>query len=378
MTVVSPAPSTSLDQWLAEWPSVRASVDDLVLSLKRRQLTGSYDTAKRTTMLLSEMLNSVDWKTAGEITEKVRSLGDMLTKAHPQELAIGNVVRRVLYIIREEHANALKSPPPSAKLEARTSSTFSASGASRSYQSRSLGSILTPGTDADMSTPIADLKSSVMEALAELIDEIDSLHVNIADQAMEYIHADEVILTYGLSTSVEEFLKNAAKKREFKVIVVESAPSLNGQEMAHALAQSGMDVTVIPDSAVFAMMSRVNKVVIPAAAVVANGGLIAQSGLQNIALAAMKCSVPVVCVAGIIKLCPLYAHDLDVLNELVSPSQIYNYEDTVDNLEVLNPAFDYVPPEFVSLYITNTGAHQPSYIYRLLAEYYSPQDYQLA
>ncbi|CAI5747332.1 unnamed protein product [Peronospora destructor] len=234
------------------------------------------------------------------------------------------------------------------------------------------------GTDTDLSIPIADLKLSVMEGIAELVDEIDSLHVNIADQAMEYIHTDEVILTFGLSLSVEAFLKTAAKKRSFKVIVVESAPSLNGQRTAHALAESGIDVTVIPDSAVFALMARVNKVVVPAVAVVANGGLIAQSGLQNIALAAKKCSVPVVCVAGLIKLSPLYAHDLDVLSELLSPSSIYSYEDTVDNLEVLNPAYDYVPPECVRIFITNTGAHQPSYIYRLLAEYYSPQDYQLS
>lgn len=141
-----------------------------------------------------------------------------------------------------------------------------------------------------------------------------------------------MILTYGLSKSVEEFLKTAAKKRNFKVIVVESAPSLNGQKMGHSLAANGIDATIIPDSAVFAMMARVNKVVIPAAAVVANGGLIAQSGLHNIALAAKKCSVPVVCVAGLIKLCPLYAHDLDVLNELVAPANIFNYEDTVENV----------------------------------------------
>ena len=145
------------------------------------------------------------------------------------------------------------------------------------------------------------------------------------------IHS-EVILTFGRSLSVEAFLKTAAKKRSFKVIVVESAPSLNGQRTAHALAESGIHVTIIPDSAVFTLMARVNKVVVPAAAVVANGGLIAQSGLQNIALAAKKCSVPVVCVAGLIKLSPLYAHDLDVLSELLAPSSIYDYEDTVDNV----------------------------------------------
>ncbi|KAG6620777.1 translation initiation factor eif-2b beta subunit [Phytophthora cinnamomi] len=362
------APTEELKEWLDAWPAVRDLVDELLLSLKRRQLRGSYETAKMTTSVLSKVLETVEWSTAGEILEKIRQLGHMLTKAHAHELAIGNVVRRVLYIIREEHSNALK-----------LSSADAAPPSSRNNNlSRSLGTILTPGTDTDLSIPIADLKLSVMEGIAELVDEIDSLHVNIADQAMEYIHTDEVILTFGMSLSVEAFLKMAAKKREFKVIVVESAPSLNGQRTAHALAESGIHVTVIPDSAVFALMARVNKVVVPAAAVVANGGLIAQSGLQNIALAAKKCSVPVVCVAGLIKLSPLYAHDLDVLSELLAPSSIYNYEDTVDNLEVLNPAYDYVPPECVRIFITNTGAHQPSYIYRLLAEYYSPQDYQLS
>ncbi|KAK1944073.1 Translation initiation factor eIF-2B subunit beta [Phytophthora citrophthora] len=372
------APTKELKEWLEEWPAVRELVDELVLSLKRRQLRGSYETAKMTTSVLSKVLETVEWSTAGEILEKIRQLGHMLTKAHAHELAIGNVVRRVLYIIREEHSNALKlSSADSANGNA--VAPVSGPPSSRNNNlSRSLGTILTPGTDTDLSIPIADLKLSVMEGIAELVDEIDSLHVNIADQAMEYIHTDEVILTFGLSLSVEAFLKTAAKKRSFKVIVVESAPSLNGQRMAHALAESGIHVTVIPDSAVFALMARVNKVVVPAAAVVANGGLIAQSGLQNIALAAKKCSVPVVCVAGLIKLSPLYAHDLDVLSELLEPSSIYNYEDTVDNLEVLNPAYDYVPPECVRIFITNTGAHQPSYIYRLLAEYYSPQDYQLS
>ncbi|CAI5718744.1 unnamed protein product [Peronospora effusa] len=366
-----------LMEWLEEWPTVRELVDELVLSLKRRQLRGSYETAKMTTNVLRTVLETVEWSTAGEILEKIRQLGHMLTKAHAHELTIGNVVRRVLYIIREEHSNALKLS--SMDTTAPVSVCSSTSSSSRNMNlSRSLGTILTPGTDTDLSIPIADLKLSVMEGIAELVDEIDSLHVNIADQAMEYIHTDEVILTFGLSLSVEAFLKTAAKKRSFKVIVVESAPSLNGQRTAHALAESGIDVTVIPDSAVFALMARVNKVVVPAAAVVANGGLIAQSGLQNIALAAKKCSVPVVCVAGLIKLSPLYAHDLDVLSELLAPSSIYSYEDTVDNLEVLNPAYDYVPPECVRIFITNTGAHQPSYIYRLLAEYYSPQDYQLS
>lgn len=39
--------------------------------------------------------------------------------------------------------------------------------------------------------------------------------------------------------------------------------------------------------------------------------------------------------------------------------------------------FDYVPPELVSLLVTDIGGHIPSYVYRLLAEYYSREDYTL-
>ena len=55
-------------------------------------------------------------------------------------------------------------------------------------------------------------------------------------------------------------LQAAARKRKFDVIVAESAPSYQGQELAVRLAQSGVEATLITDSAVFAIMSRVNKV----------------------------------------------------------------------------------------------------------------------
>jgi hypothetical protein len=44
------------------------------------------------------------------------------------------------------------------------------------------------------------------------------------------------------------------------VIVAESAPHMAGQEMAKALAEAGIDTTVVSDSAVYAIMARVNQV----------------------------------------------------------------------------------------------------------------------
>lgn len=47
---------------------------------------------------------------------------------------------------------------------------------------------------------------------------------NIAMQALEHIHSNEVIMTIGRSRTVEAFLKDAARKRKFHVIVAECAP----------------------------------------------------------------------------------------------------------------------------------------------------------
>ena len=47
---------------------------------------------------------------------------------------------------------------------------------------------------------------------------------------------------------------------------------LQGQEFAVSLAKAGVETTVINDSAVFAIMSRVNKVIIGTHTVMANGG----------------------------------------------------------------------------------------------------------
>ena len=62
---------------------------------------------------------------------------------------------------------------------------------------------------------------------------------------------------------------------------------------------------------------------------------------------------------------------------LLSPHPMLRYTDDCEGVHVPNPAYDYVPPELVSLLITNSGPSHASYIYRLLAEYYNPEDHHI-
>ncbi len=53
----------------------------------------------------------------------------------------------------------------------------------------------------------AEVKQPVVEMIGELIDEIKNVYTQIAEQAIEHIHAKEVIMTYAQSKTVTAFLK---------------------------------------------------------------------------------------------------------------------------------------------------------------------------
>jgi len=83
-------------------------------------------------------------------------------------------------------------------------------------------------------------------------------------------------------------------------------------------------------------------------------------------VAAKEFSIPVIVVSAMYKLTPMYPFDPMSLNELLSPNTIMKVEDgdTPQNIEAIVPAYDYVAPEYISLYITNQGGFTPNYIYR--------------
>lgn len=76
-------------------------------------------------------------------------------------------------------------------------------------------------------------------------------------------------------------------------------------------------------------------------------------------------------------MCPIYCHDVDSFIETLSPLQIMSQSDLdcpLDKVTFINPALDYVTPDNISLYITPSGDALPSYIYRILGDYYSFED----
>lgn len=103
-------------------------------------------------------------------------------------------------------------------------------------------------------------------------------------------------------------------------------------------------------------MSRINKVILGAHAILANGGMFAITGSLLAATAARAHSTPVVVCSGQFKLTPqwnLY-HEYGAL-DFADPSSVLGFEEggLVDKVDVVNPYYDYVRPEMIDAYITN-------------------------
>ena len=392
------------------------------------------------------------------LIERVQEVGQKLTDAQPKELAVGNIVRRVLGVIRDEaeedregeeglYSEAEGESPPTPEkgedssleqqarltpsstsnplrhgtIGSKDSSTYNESIQTIKYDisaqqraltlpqpsfaastsqpllksmfnllshpvSSSSSPTATPGTQTPEGqssqsmnafaggSAARDLRAEVVEAIEEIIEELNTADDQIAGYALDHVHSNEIILTYTASVTVQKFLLKAAAKRKFTVIHAESYP--NDHESVHAtvtgslkgntsgsgpdrfhksLTTAGITVILIPDSAVFALMSRVNKVILGTHAVLANGSLVAAAGSRSVAKAASMHKTPVVVLSAVYKLSPIYPFSNDALIEYGDTSKMFSNEDTdlMERVEVENPLYDYVPSDLIDLYITN-------------------------
>jgi translation initiation factor eIF-2B subunit beta len=218
-----------------------------------------------------------------------------------------------------------------------------------------------------------------------LISEIDNISISIVNQKEinGLINDGDIILTSNYSQQVAEILEENSKTKKFQVLVAESAPLFNKKSQVDYLIGKKINTTIIEDDDIYDIMSKMNKVkvLIGARAILVNGGLITYGGAYNICLAANMFSIPVIIAGGSTKLTPMHAFKHDLYNEFLSPDKIFGknvkYEGDISSLQFNNPSFDYVPPNLITMYATNYGIINPIYLYRLFADMYDQEDYEI-
>ena len=222
---------------------------------------------------------------------------------------------------------------------------------------------------------VSEIRKSVVEFAKRMAEEDVEVNMRMGKHGAQLLENNDTIMThcnagalatvgYGTALGVIRATKESGKK--IKVIATETRPVMQGSRLtAFELKHDGIDVSLIPDTAVGYVMSKglVTKVIVGADRILRTGHVYNKIGTYQVATMAKQHKIPFYVAA------PLSTFDLksnleDVIIENRKASEvtmIAGKKTAPDDIEVLNPAFDLTPPELITGIITEAGVAKPPF-----------------
>ncbi|THG06037.1 hypothetical protein TEA_019404 [Camellia sinensis var. sinensis] len=242
-----------------------------------------------------------------------------------------------------------------------------------------------------LKTRIAQLPLTLSESEAKgmLLSDIDHFineKIILADKvivrhAVTKIRDGDVLLTYGSSSAVEMILLYAHELgKQFRVVVVDSRPKLEGRLLLHRLMGKGLSCTYTHINAVSYIMHEVTRVLLGASSVLSNGTVYSRVGTACVAMVAHEYHVPVLVCCEAYKfhesvqldsICANELGDPDAISTVFGRKEINHLDDwaTNENLQLLNLIYDATPSDYVSMIITDYGMVPPTSVPVIVREY---------
>ncbi len=370
--------------------------EDFRKKIRKKEYESSTKISIETAKLLKDIIQySIENKLVThheDLLNLIRNLGKSFISMDQLQFSIGNIVKRILFIIREEVDKLIsfRENISDSKSNLKKLSNVTSLNLLTDYKNIKMMTRKDSKIEEDQEKKISvsniekispDMMNNILQNIEELISELETTSDITKEKANEHINDNDIILTANHSDQLEDFFIECSKTKKFKVIVSKSSPKLNGYIQAKNLIKNGIDTTLIEDTGIYSIMPKITKVIIGTRAIVANGGLISYNGIYNLCLFANMFNIPVIVVGGTFKLTPLYVFGHDTYNEFLSPDVIFGknvkFNGDIGNIRFNVPGYDYVPPELITIFITNYGSQNPTNIYRLFMELYSQEDYFL-
>jgi ribose 1,5-bisphosphate isomerase len=218
---------------------------------------------------------------------------------------------------------------------------------------------------------VEDIRSVALRATQSFIENAKTAVQRIGEIGAGRIRDGDVLMTHCNSAAAISVMKTAwAQGKRFEALVTETRPRFQGHLTAQELASAGIPVTLVLDDAVRYFMQDVDKVIVGADAITANGALVNKIGTSMVALAAHEARVRVFVTAETYKFSPetmigelVTIEERDV-SEIISKKEL----ERIGPVKVRNPSFDVTPPEFIDLIITERGIIPPLGAFLILQE----------
>ena len=218
--------------------------------------------------------------------------------------------------------------------------------------------------DVDLRT----LRRMVVSRVDEFIRTSRDAVKRIGEMGARRISDGDVIMTHCNSNCAISIIKTAFKQgKHIQVYVTESRPMDQGLTSARQLLKAGVPTTLIVDSAVRHFIRDIDKVIVGADSIAANGAVINKIGTSQLALAAHEARVLFFVAAESYKFHPGTLVGRLVEIEEREPNEIVNPK-RFPGVRIRNPVFDVTPPDYIDLIITERGIVPPSAAYTLLQE----------
>lgn len=222
---------------------------------------------------------------------------------------------------------------------------------------------------------VDEIRKSVIDAAKLMANEDIQINKSMGKNGSELFNDNDTIMThcnagalatvaYGTALGVIRAAKESGKN--IRVIATETRPVQQGSRLtAFELKHDGIDVTLIPDTAVGYTMANglVDGVIVGADRILQTGHVFNKIGTYQVATMAKQHNIPFY-VAAPLSTFDLKSNPEDVIIEQRKASEVTGIGDTKtapDGIDVINPAFDMTPPELISGIITENGIVKPPY-----------------
>ena len=199
----------------------------------------------------------------------------------------------------------------------------------------------------------------------KMLGQFGSDLINEGEVVMTHCNAGALAtVSYGTALGVIRSVMESGKK--ISVIATETRPVMQGSRLtAFELVHDGIDVSLIPDTAVGYLMSNkmVDKVVVGADRILKSGHVFNKIGTYQVALLSKAHNIPFYVAA------PLSTFDMDNEEKDIDIEE-RSVEEVVKigekriapaGVRIFNPAFDVTSPELITGIITEKGVIYPPY-----------------
>lgn len=228
---------------------------------------------------------------------------------------------------------------------------------------------------ATQGNEVSEIKNAIVQNAKEMAENDIKINMEMGKHGSELFNDNDTIMThcnagalatvaYGTALGVIRATKDSGKK--IKVIATETRPIQQGSRLtAFELKHDGIDVTLIPDTAVGYTMATglVNKIIVGADRILRTGHVFNKIGTYQVALIAKQHKIPFY-VAAPLSTFDLESNPEDVIIEQRNGNEVTGIGDkktAPDGINVINPAFDMTTPELISGIITEKGVATAPY-----------------